>query len=490
MIDLPIPRAVRGWMTTLILSIVAYSFYYCFFYPKVNALYRSQFYPRTYSTSLPLNCKPISGLDCSLNLYIHTNIPKFILDSGPLWAYVTVDNESEYLLSDVIIHLNTSTSSPDKTFLLPKISSEVVNDQTLRVSRIFPQSQVIGRIQILAQDSTYLDNLDLEIGQLTVEGTVVEKLQNVSVQAMADTNQLRKDPMQAIQHGVIEFILLPPWSNAILLGLVLFSSYLAEENTKKRGKKEENPNLEIREENENKPSKLYFNMVIFFKCFGIALAIICIVVSYMALFILFGFVYLWIAAFMGLIVTVVYTLVIRKKIAYGDPTTPASEVKEQENIDAASQNLSPIPDEALTKLKWEKAKLAVSRVAKMPNDNGPAELKKPRGKMVIPQESKGLLGQASTKLSKRRKTLMLQESKTPFDEGITVLKKPIIMPVFTKESHPLFDQAPTELEKIKTKPANQQESSAPTDLKPIELEKTESEPDDPFLVNPLKGKEQ
>ena len=192
--NLPIPKTRNGWITALILASFVFILYYWVLYPTIKSIYLTQFYARTFTLFL---CIPDNS-NCQ-DVDIKTQLPQDILDSGPIWVYVSVDNKTQYTLSDVKIHLNTPNQQTE--LLLPKMFSENLFDQNLHIFEIYPQSGVIGRIQLLAQDGTELSDIKLEIDKvITSDGKVVNNTISrlYTVEPTGKILPLRKNQTKAI----------------------------------------------------------------------------------------------------------------------------------------------------------------------------------------------------------------------------------------------------------------------------------------------------
>jgi ABC-type multidrug transport system fused ATPase/permease subunit len=292
--NLPIPKSRQGWLSVLILTILAFVIYYFCIYPQVDQGYRAQFYPRTYKFTLPYDCEITDQTFCGTNLYIFINIPEFILGSGPVWAYVTVDNRSTYTLADVIIHLDTLNrqTEPSKNFLLfPKMSTSELNEQTLKATRIYPGTVISGRMQLMAQGQTNLGNVSLEIGELISDEGIVGRQQIKAVSSTTDTVPLKPNTNESLRHAVFENLLLPPWSNGILLGMVIFAAFLADHKGNKDNK---------------------FTWLSFWKHLALASLVLVILASLIFIFVLLGSVILLIIGGLLILIAIVVSIMPRK----------------------------------------------------------------------------------------------------------------------------------------------------------------------------------
>lgn len=218
---LPIPKLRASWVAALIVAIFMFIAYYIFAFQALIQLYRSQYYEVQFE-------------DKQSNINITAFIPKYYSPSEPIWAYLTVQNNSDMPIYDIEVSLISSSDEP--TLLLPKLYNEETFNSVARFNIIESHSTSTARISFITQSDPLIEKVLLT--KINADQNARKELER---QKSATVVKPSKFGWRTLQHSFLETILLPPWSNGFILALVLFSVYIVRRRKEEDGKEFHEP---------------------------------------------------------------------------------------------------------------------------------------------------------------------------------------------------------------------------------------------------------
>lgn len=178
-------------------------------------VYNDQFYSASYPhdkaiVSIAENSKDKMILE---SIKVNARIPRYIYSSGTLPIFISVTNNGNEIINDLGVYFVSDN-------MFPLILKNQYNNEILCTGMVFdevaPHSTVIGRLSLVTQTNTTIGNVSIVVGESHEER-----------QPEGNVARLIGWSWKTLQHSFIELILLPPWSNGVILALALFASYLS-----------------------------------------------------------------------------------------------------------------------------------------------------------------------------------------------------------------------------------------------------------------------
>jgi len=223
---LPFPKRAFTWFSALILLAMVYLFYYTAGYPYLKDKYESKLQP--YKVIVDQDVMP---LDITLK------IPMYVSEFEVQWAYLEVENSSATALDHALIislKFPEQENSFNKLSWLETYGEESYLESAITFQNPKPNVKYYARIPFLVENPGKEKKVEKPI--VYINGQVVE------------TEQQKTSPSfrhsQAFLYSFAKVVLLPPWSNGIILLLVLFCCYFIEESGVWNVFKE-NPSMEL-----------------------------------------------------------------------------------------------------------------------------------------------------------------------------------------------------------------------------------------------------
>lgn len=219
---LPLPRTRQGWVASFLVVIMAFIAYYMYVFPQLQAFHKEVLYTSEVVSG------PLEGLP--QNLQIRIAAPRYIGTFVGRLVYITVWNRGTDPVDDLELWLSSPWSSSGtgeewttKVGIPP--AGGLPYQSAVRFVRIGPGGIACASLMVHGARA-----FDAHIG-LRV-GDKVGWLRKPSADGL-DLVKMRfaPSPWRSLSHSFVENILLPPWSNAILAGLGLVLTFLAEDAT-------------------------------------------------------------------------------------------------------------------------------------------------------------------------------------------------------------------------------------------------------------------
>lgn len=236
--NLPLPRSRANWLIAIFLAMIVFVIYYLVIYPETRQKYNDQFYNITYFYNPPQECETEESQHLSLNI----RIPKYLLNSGPVWLYYALDNKTPCTISTAVFYIDIgiateATEDLGESIIPPVYYGADTYIPKLVFTDVHSGSSISGRVQLIAQGNSRILGVILEEAQFLSDENhrIISFSEELGI-SNEEIGVLDVCPSEALKQPILEITLLPPWANGVLLGLVLIACYLAEKKEGSGGK--------------------------------------------------------------------------------------------------------------------------------------------------------------------------------------------------------------------------------------------------------------
>lgn len=193
--NVPFMRTLRAWVAAAIIAVATFVFYYICIFPDVYDFYSGKLY---------VNPKSIG------NLRVRAEVPLYVASFGQRWVYFTVENHFSEPLHEVTVWLDVQR--PDEIiekWNLPSLyGSSYQKEQYMVFEQIPLSSTVYGRLPLYVAGPIS--------GPLTVTLWVTATNLPGPV-SLPVSGEPKIQPPRYLAHSFLEQILLPPWSNRLIV---------------------------------------------------------------------------------------------------------------------------------------------------------------------------------------------------------------------------------------------------------------------------------
>lgn len=205
---LPFPKKSIIWLGSIIVLLVSYGFYYVYGYPYL----KNQFEQQLQSVKVVSNNE---------NLNVQLKIPKYVSEFEIVPVYVEVKNSSEMIIENVqmVLVFNDDDNMLNKLFWLESYSEDSYFSSSIEFNNLLPKSSTYGRINLLVE-KTLINDSSILPPSVYINGNATDYDRTLA--------NIEFNPFLAFKYSFCKYILMPPWSNGILLLVVLISSYFVE----------------------------------------------------------------------------------------------------------------------------------------------------------------------------------------------------------------------------------------------------------------------
>lgn len=233
---MPIPESRWGWVTVVSLTVVAFALYYLVLFPHLMQFYERDLYigqstdPELVSSSCSDEAR--QALD---RLIIRVKSPWHVAPFVRRWISVTIRNDGELPVENVEWWLDiypqgrmAAINSP----VLPFLFDESNTLQTsVHFTQIAPYATVTGRAPVFVASSA----------EGSVGGPMWIRVQDciAKIRVVGDELPLLNNNTRSLAHSLVENLLLPPWSNGLLVAVVFVASYIAEKDAEDKENKQQ-----------------------------------------------------------------------------------------------------------------------------------------------------------------------------------------------------------------------------------------------------------
>jgi len=215
---LPVPRTKQGWLTAVVLAFCTFLLYYLLLFRVLQAFYEGALYTAKPGETVSVNCG--EHQDVLRQLKIRVSSPRYTAPFGTRWFFATIYNNSQQPIEDVKLWIELQPSKSEEEaelWILPSLfgDSPPFVEKSLYISRMEPHSTTSGRFLLYA----------------TSNAKVVVWLHiydNCIAQVNAELPPITINLPKYLAHSFVENILLPPWSNGVIIGIVLLVCYITE----------------------------------------------------------------------------------------------------------------------------------------------------------------------------------------------------------------------------------------------------------------------
>jgi len=217
MFELPTPKSKIGWVVAVFYTVLLFLLYYLFLFTPLLDYYTDLTYKIHYQPQ---------G-----NLEVVIMAPKRLYDAEPPWLYISATNDNDEPIYNVNIYVDTKSEHAE-LLLLPSLYGNDIYNKELNFRVIEKHATVTGRTKIISQENLKMGSVILSFSEeQAISPNYPLKL--LELHPVGNIPSFEKDPIEGIQRGFVEIILLPPWSNGFIFVLVLFSVYISERSTLK-----------------------------------------------------------------------------------------------------------------------------------------------------------------------------------------------------------------------------------------------------------------
>ncbi len=199
--DLPIPKTLRGWVISVSVLILIFIAYYGFLFNYLERFYRGFLYTKKISEQTS---------EYPLNLTLRVDAPDYIAPFGQRWLYFTIRNESNRPASDLWIGVEIQPQGEQtlEGWCFPFLFRDsLLLERSLHIERLQPHTSVSGRLPLWG--STCVSS------SLLVTVTITDS-ETAEVRTPV-TFPVKVNVYRYLAHSFIEQILLPPWSNGLIV---------------------------------------------------------------------------------------------------------------------------------------------------------------------------------------------------------------------------------------------------------------------------------
>lgn len=208
----PIPKLRSSWAAALIMFLLLFFIYYLIVFEKLLDLYKSQFDIVYFEQS-------------EMQLNVSAYVPHYYDASDAALVYVHVQNESDDPVYDVGVYLVATFE--ESALLLPKVYIDDVYSSKSEFDVLPPNAISIARVSLVAQNEPTITKVIV----IQKQDGVPEELERLNP---TDYIRVQKAIWKSLQHRFLEVVLLPPWSNGYIFGLVILSIYLVRKGTEEK----------------------------------------------------------------------------------------------------------------------------------------------------------------------------------------------------------------------------------------------------------------
>jgi hypothetical protein len=224
---LPVPRTKQGWIAAVALAFCAFLLYYLLLFRVLQEFYEGALYTAKSGKIVPVNCE--EHQEVLQQLKIRVSSPRYTAPFGTRWFFATIYNNSQQPIKDVKLWIELQPSKSEQEqeaelWILPSLFGDSpLVEKSLYISQMEPGSTISGRFLLYA----------------TSDAKVIVWLHiynNCIAQVNAGLPPITINLPKYLAHSFVENILLPPWSNGVIIGIVLLACYIMEgrENEKNR----------------------------------------------------------------------------------------------------------------------------------------------------------------------------------------------------------------------------------------------------------------
>lgn len=221
---LPLPRTRQGWVASFLVVSTAFIAYYIWVFPNLQSFHNEALYVSEVVSG------PLEGLPQDLQIRIAA--PRYIGSFVDRLVYITVWNRGTGPVDDLELWLSSPwTSSGRGEEWTSKVgippAGGLPYESAVRFAHIGPGG--IACASLVVYGAREFDaNIGLRVGDKVVW---LRKPSDVGLNLVK--MRFVPSPWRSLSHSFVENILLPPWSNAILAGLGLVLTFLAEGATER-----------------------------------------------------------------------------------------------------------------------------------------------------------------------------------------------------------------------------------------------------------------
>jgi len=200
--DLPIPKTLRGWIASISVLIITFVLYYIFLFPYLERFYRGFLY-----TEKPKGVIP--------GLTMRLDGPDYLAPYGQRWLYFTIRNDTNRPISDLWIGLEVQKDGQDvEGWIFPFLyRSSMSAERSVHIEQLQPGLSFSGRLPFYGSA--------FGSASPVLTATVIIASPEITAASGLTTTfpsfQVRANSLRYLAHSFIEQILLPPWSNGVIV---------------------------------------------------------------------------------------------------------------------------------------------------------------------------------------------------------------------------------------------------------------------------------
>jgi hypothetical protein len=210
--ELLIPKTIRGWIASISTLILAFVLYYVFLFPYLERFYRGFLYTERVS---PERSEIIKGLTMRLD------VPNYLASYGQRWLYFTIRNDTDHPISDLWIGLEVQKGEKRpyvEGWVFPFLYAGSTSvERSMYIEHLQPGLSFSGRLPL------YGSAFGSVPSELTAT-VIIMATSGITNSGAGEPVALAKFPLSVkinswryLAHSFIEQILLPPWSNGVIV---------------------------------------------------------------------------------------------------------------------------------------------------------------------------------------------------------------------------------------------------------------------------------
>lgn len=214
---LPFPKTKQGWFAAICLIFGLFILYYVILFGVLRTFYETALYTAMSGDIAPMNCEGDSEGTLK-EMAIRISMPRHMAPFGARWFFITIYNNGQQSIENVRlwVRLQSENGREPEQWNIPSLfgGMNLVN-KSLEIERIEPHSVASGRLPVYATFDAKAEFWLSIFNECTAQ---------VKVESPHITINLPK----YLAHSLVENVLLPPWSNGVLIGIALLACSMAE----------------------------------------------------------------------------------------------------------------------------------------------------------------------------------------------------------------------------------------------------------------------
>lgn len=214
---LPFPKTKQGWFAAICLIFGLFIFYYVILFGVLRTFYETALYTAMAGNIDPLNCEDDSEGTLK-EMAVRISMPRHMAPFGTRWVFLTIYNNGQQSIENVRlwVRLQSENGREPERWNIPSLFGGInLVNKSLEIEQIEPHSVASGRLPVYttfdAKAEIWLSIFNECIAQVRVESP-----------------QIAINLPKYLAHSLVENVLLPPWSNGVLVGIALLACYIAE----------------------------------------------------------------------------------------------------------------------------------------------------------------------------------------------------------------------------------------------------------------------